>query len=186
VKRNILMMLVTIYFMLPAAFRVTDFSGSWLRDNAKSDPAPNFMYWLTSMGGPMGGGARGPGGPGGPWGPGGPGGNTGPTAMVVQQSGESLWVTAPHTGVISKYSLNGKPFTVTMDTGVQKATVRASLQGETLVLETTEPFGGMPGNVTLQIKQVWSLSPDGKVLTISTTRTVPALEKNLKEVYTRQ
>ena len=73
-----------------------------------------------------------------------------------------------------------------MDTGIQKATVTASLQGDTLVIGTTQPYGGMPGNATLEVKEVWSLSPDGKILTITTTRTVPAVQKTFKQVYNRK
>jgi hypothetical protein len=44
----------------------------------------------------------------------------------------------------------------------------------------------MPGNVTLQVKEVWSLSPDGEILTITTTHTSPAAEKNFKQVFNRK
>jgi hypothetical protein len=43
----------------------------------------------------------------------------------------------------------------------------------------------MPGNVTLKVKEAWSLSPDGKTLTITTTRDIPARHQEYKEVYTR-
>ena len=65
------------------------------------------------------------------------------------------------------YILDGSPHTRTTDTGIQKAEVTAKLQADNLVIETSEPFGGMPGNVTLKVKEVWSLSPDGKTLTIT-------------------
>jgi len=102
--------------------------------------------------------------------------------MIVQQDANSLQVVDPQ-GTVRKYMLDGKPHTTTMDTGVEKATVIASWQGDTLVIGTTQPYGGMPGNVTAHIKEVWSLSPDGKILTITTTRTIPAVEKIYKEVY---
>ena len=89
--------------------------------------------------------------------------------MTVQQEGTTLVVTSPQ-GAVSKYTVDGKPYTRPTETGIEKAVVTASWQGDTLVIGTTQPYGGMPGNVTLQIKEVWSLSPDGKVLTITTTR----------------
>jgi hypothetical protein len=73
-----------------------------------------------------------------------------------------------------------------METGIQKAAVTASWQGDSLVISSTGPYGGMPGNVTAHIKEVWSLSADGETLTIATTRTIPAIEKIFKEVYNKK
>ena len=105
--------------------------------------------------------------------------------MIVQQDTNSLQVTDPQ-GTIRKYTLDGKPYTSGTETGIEKAAVTANLRGDALVIGTTRPYGGMPGNVTLQVKEVWSLSPDGKTLTIATTRTIPAMERIYKEVYNRQ
>ena len=180
-KRHVLLVLGMAFLGLTVlAMAAPNFSGSWVRDNAKSDPAPNTAYWLTRDTG--GGGGRGGGGGGGR----GAGGGRGPQVdMTIQQDANSLQVTDPQ-GAIRKYTLDGKPFTKTMDTGIQKATVTANLQGDTLVIGTTQPYGGMPGNATLEVKEVWSLSPDGKILTISTTRTVPAVQKTFKQVYNRK
>jgi len=105
--------------------------------------------------------------------------------MTVQQDAISLQVTEPQGG-IRKYTLDGKPHNNVMETGVAKAVTTASVQGDTIVIGTTEPYGGMPGNVELKVKEVWSLSPDGKTLTITTTDTSPAVEKISKQVYNRQ
>lgn len=105
--------------------------------------------------------------------------------MTVQQDAKTLQVTDPQ-GAIHKYTLDGKPSTIGLETEMGKAAVSASLQGDTLVIATTRPYGGMPGNITLQIKEVWSLSPDGKTLTITTTHTTPAIEKIYKQVYNRK
>jgi len=105
--------------------------------------------------------------------------------MTVQQEGNSLQVTSPQ-GETRKYTVDGKPYTRPTETGIEKAVVTAGIQGDTLVVATTQPYGGMPGNVTLQMKEVWSLSPDGKILTITTTRSIPAVEKTYKQVYTRK
>jgi hypothetical protein len=106
--------------------------------------------------------------------------------MTVHQDARTLHVDDPQS-MIHEYTLNadGTAHTEPMDTGIQKAQVTAQLQGDNLVVETTEPYGGMPGNVTLKVKEVWSLSPDGKTLTITTTRDVPARNQEYKEVYTR-
>lgn len=153
-----------------------NFSGSWVRDAAKSDQAPNEQYWLTRE--PNSGGAGG----------GGRGGNRGGAAEVVitvQQDANSLTVTSPQ-GVVQKYTLDGKPFSKTTDTGMAKAVITAGIQGDTVVISTTQPWGGMPGNASLEIKEVWSLSPDGKVLTVTTNRNTPALKNSYKTIYNKK
>ena len=160
------------------AIGAPNFSGSWVRDNASSDPAPTTL-WLTRAAPARGGGG------GGGRGPGGGRGNAGPMPMIVQQDAGSLQVTEPQGGM-HKYTLDGKPHNSITETDMGKAVVTASLQGDTVVIGTTRPYGGMPGNVTLQVKEVWSLSPDGKILTITTTDTSPAVEKTSKQVYNRK
>ena len=81
---------------------------------------------------------------------------------------------------------DGKPFSKPTDTGVAKAVVSASTQGDTVVIMTTQPWGGMPGNASLEIKEVWSLSADGKVLTVTTNRNTPALQNSFKTVYNKK
>jgi hypothetical protein len=155
--------------LLPSlAMAAPDFSGSWVRDNANSDPVPNLMYWLTR--GVDSGGGRGR--------------TSAEILMTVQQDASSLQV-ADQLNPVRKYALDGKPHIRATDTGLAKAAVNASWQGEALVIATTQPYGGMPGNSTLQIKEVWSLSTDGQMLTISTTRDVPAVQQTFKEIYSR-
>jgi hypothetical protein len=177
-KKQVLIALGMAIFGLPfVAAAAGNFSGSWLRDNSKSDPAPNGMYWLTrepNSGGAAGGGRAGRGG-------------RGPQiVMTVEQTGNSLKVTQESTGAVETYALDGKPFTRKTDTGIQKETITAGLQGNNLVISTTQPWGGMPGNVPLEIKQTWSMSPDGKTLTITTMRADPAEHMSYKQVYTKQ
>jgi hypothetical protein len=156
---------------LPALAAAANFSGAWVRDAAKSDRPPDTMYWLTRPNEAGGGGGRGR------------GGNQPP--MTVQQDAGSLQITDPQ-GSVHKFALDGKPHSVTTPTGVQKATVTAAAQGETLVIGTTQPYGGMPGNITLEAKEVWALSPDGKMLTITTTRSSAAAQTVTKQIYNRK
>ena len=146
-----------------------DFNGSWTRNSAASDPVPNQMYWMTRQN-TGGGGGRGR------------GGND--TVMSVKLDGDKLHV-AETNATPNDYTLDGASHTKPTATGIQKAEVTARRQGDTLEINTSEPFGGQPGNVTLKIKEVWSLSPDGKTLTITTTRDIPARQQTFKEVYTR-
>lgn len=155
--------------LLPAmALAAPDFNGSWVRDNAKSEAVPNTMYWMTRGANTMGGGGRG----------------NAQVILNIHQDAKALQVddaqSAPR-----NYVLDGKPHSRPTDTGIQKAEVTANLQADALVIETTQPFGGMPGNATLTIKEIWSLSPDGKTLTVTTTRDVPARQQIYKQVYNR-
>jgi len=170
-KRHILIALGTALLCLPAVAVAANFSGAWMRDAAKSDRPPDTMYWLTRNEGGGGGGGRGR------------GGNQPP--MTIQQDAGSLTVTDPQ-GSVHKYALDGKPHTVPTATGIQKATVTAKAEGDTLVISTAQPYGGMPGNITLDIKDVWALSPDGKTLTITTTRDSAATKTITKQIYSKK
>ena len=179
-KKHFVLMVAMAWFSLPTlSIAAPNFSGSWVRDNAKSEPAPNAQYWLTRE--PNSGGAGGGGRGGGGGGRGGPA----PVVITVQQDANNLTVTSP-SGAVQKYRLDGKPFSKPTDTGVAKAVVSASTQGDTVVIMTTQPWGGMPGNASLEIKEVWSLSADGKVLTVTTNRNTPALQSSFKTVYNKK
>lgn len=104
--------------------------------------------------------------------------------MTVEQDAKTLQVSQSNE-IARKYTLDGKAHTRPTDTGIQKAEDTAQLEGDSLVIDTAEPFGGMPGNAILKIKETWSLSPDGKILTITTTRDIPARHETFKEVYTK-
>jgi hypothetical protein len=164
-------------FGLPLlAMAAPNFSGSWVQDNAKSDRVPEPLWLTRAPAGGRGGGGR----------AGGPGGRgSSEVLMIVQQDANNVQVTDPQ-GAIRKYTLDGKPYSSATETGMENAAVTANLQGDTLVVGTTRPYGGMPGNVTLKVKEVWSLSPDGKILTVTTTHTTPAVEKNFKQVFNRK
>ena len=161
--------LMMIAVLLPAlAFAEPDFSGTWVRDSAKSDVVPNTMYWLTR--GVEAGGGRGR--------------NT-QTVIEVQHSAGRVQVADPARPPRT-LMLDGKPHAVPTDTGIQMATVVATVQGDTLTVSTTQPFGGMPGNAILRITETWSLSPDGKVLTVRTERELPAQRLSFSEIYNRR
>ena len=162
-------LLMVVAVLVPAmAFAEPDFSGAWVRDAARSDVVPNTMYWLTR--GVEAGGGRGR--------------NT-QTVIDVQHSAGRMRVTEP-TRPLRTLIVDGKPHAVPTDTGIQMATVVATVQGDTLTVSTTQPFGGMPGNVSLKITETWSISPDGKVLTIRTERETPALRQSFSEFYERR
>ena len=92
----------------------------------------------------------------------------------------------PTTFGARKYTLNGKATTQKTETFMGQAAVTAKMEGDNFVIATSRPYGGMPGNVTLQISEVWSLSADGKVLTITTRHDSPAVKKLFTQTYNRK
>jgi hypothetical protein len=165
-KTLLLTMAVTL---LPSmSLAEPNFSGTWVRDSAKSDVVPNTMYWLTR--GVEAGGGRGR--------------NT-QLVVEIQQTAGRIEITDPARPLRTLW-LDGKPHSVPTDTGLQASTVIATVMGETLTVSTTQPFGGMPGNSTLSITETWSVSPDGKVLTVKTERALPALRQTFTEIFNRK
>lgn len=166
-KKTIMMAALAAAVALPAFAMAADVTGVWVRD-AKSDPRPDTMYWLTRTA------------------PGGGGGNRDQEfVLTVKQDAANLVVTNPNMKYRS-VSLDGKPHSTKTDTGIQSATVTAMNSANALDITTTQPFGGMPGNATLTIKESWALSPDGKVLTVTTTRQSPARTETDRQVYNRR
>ena len=62
---------------------------------------------------------------------------------------------------------------------------RAAFDGDRLVVTGTYAMKGEHGDKTMSRQSVWSLSPDGAVLTIETTLQTPRGAHNIKSVYTR-
>ena len=58
--------------------------------------------------------------------------------------------------------------------------------GGTLVIEGTQKISSPRGEMEIATKEAYSLSEDGKVLTITTTRTTPQGERTTKQVYNKQ
>ncbi len=207
---------VAFFGLQVAAMAAPNFAGSWVRDGAKSEPVPNALMLnrapapqggggaaagrgnAPQAGAPaaQGGGAAQAGAPSQAGAPaqaaapaaraGGGGGRGNGPSIVMEQDATALTVNDPQNGY-RKYPMDGKPITRRTEQWVTNATVTGTPQGnDTMVFTTTQPYGGMPGNNTLTVKEVWTLSPDGKVLTVTTTRSIPAIEKTYKQVYNKQ
>jgi hypothetical protein len=145
----------------------TDFSGTWTFDEAKSDPAP------ARAGGGGGGGGRG----------GGRMGGAPATAMTIKQTGTELTMErtmaqGPQTVTLK---LDGTDSTNTIGAG--PATSKAVWDGPRLVVTTTQTMQGRGGEITINSKEIYSVS--GNVLTIETTRTTPAGDQTRKLIYTK-
>jgi hypothetical protein len=152
--------------LLPALATAADFSGTYVRDAKASDPNGFPVYWMPRN--PPGGGGFG-----------------GNATIVLKQSASSLQITDP-ARALRDLPLDGKPHVVNAETGVVKQTVTAAVQGDGLLVTTVLPYAGLPGGVITTVKDTWSLSPDGKTLTVSTVRSTPAANQTSKQVYTKQ
>src|SRR5436190_21768498 len=124
-----------------------DFSGTWTMDAAKSDPAPQ--------------------------GRGGGGGGMGGGTLTVKQTGTELTVTSegrqgPQT---MTYKLDGSPSSneVMGRGGAQTVKSTAKWEGSSLVIETTRDFNG----ASITTKEVRTLDPGGKEMTIESTTQTP-------------
>ena len=153
--------------LLPALAMAADFSGTYTRDAKASDPNGFPVYWMP----------RNP--------PAAGGGFGGETVIVLKQTGGALKITDP-ARIERNLTLDGKPHVGKAETGVVNQTVTATMQGDNLVVATVLPYAGMPGGVVTDVKDTWALSQGGKVLTVTTVRTTPALVQTSKQVYAKQ
>jgi hypothetical protein len=146
-----------------AAFVIAglDFSGTWAPNAEKTtaaNPAP------PAGGGGGGGGARGGGGGG---------------EMTIKMSGTEMTITRNMGGnpMETKYVLDGKENTYNTGRGDVKYT--GSIKGDTVVIESSQM--GRDGTPT-PMKTEYSMSADGKTLTVATTRG----ENVRKQIYDKK
>jgi hypothetical protein len=174
------LLLVVVLCLVAVAFAAANFSGTWVLDQEKSDPAQMGRGGAGGAGGP-GGGAGGPGGPGG--GPGGGGGGGTPQEITITMSATEMTISRATAGGASetKYMLDGKENTATTQRGELK--YKAVWDGGNLTISgtrTSQRGGESP------MKEVYSLSADGKVLTVATTRSGQQGETIRKQVYNKK
>jgi hypothetical protein len=168
IMRKIFAIAAALAFLPALAMAAPNFTGTWVRDSANSDTVPGSMYWLTR--GVDAGGARGP---------------QSQVTLDITQTASSLTLVDP----VEKqrtFTLDGKPYSVPTDTGVETATVTSTLNDANLTIVTQQPWGGMPGNVGLTVRRTWTLSPDGRVLTVNTVRDTPAKRETYREVFNKR
>jgi hypothetical protein len=140
-----------------------DLSGSWKLDEAKSDPAP------AARAGGGGGGGRG-------------GGGTAASMTITQTAAQITIDRVMGQGTQSAvYKLDGSESLNKMGMGEAKS--KASWDGSTLVIATSQTMQGPNGEMSMTSKEVYSLV--GGILTIQTTRTTPMGEQSRKLVYSK-
>jgi hypothetical protein len=170
--------LTAILLVAVAAMAVPgpDLSGKWTLDKAKSDPI------RMGRGGQGGGGGA----------PGGPPPDIDIT-LVIKQSASDIAV--KRTMVFgggepretdTKYTLDGKEATVPGMMGREmKAT--AKVEGEKIVIDSKGTFQTPQGDTReVSTHEEYTLSADGKTLTITTTRPTPQGDRTSKQVFNKQ
>jgi hypothetical protein len=173
------LLFAVVFCMVAIAFAAADFSGTWVLDPAKSDQ----QMGRGGAGGPGGGGgAGGPGGGGGAGGPGGGGGGAAQEMTITMSAAEMTISRTTASGAReTKYMLDGKENMATTQRGELK--YKAAWDGGNLTIsgtQTSQRGGESP------MKEVYSLSADGKVLTVATTRTGQQGETVRKQVYNKK
>lgn len=154
--------------LAPSMAMAADVSGVWVRDAQNSDPRPDTMYWLVRSPPPTGGG------------------NQQPFVLTVKQDAGVLTVSSSPTLKLRSIPLDGKPRVTPTDTLIQEATVTGVDQPNAVVVTTEQPYGGMPGNARLTVRETWTLSESGKTLTVTTTRQSPARTTTDRQVFSRR
>ena len=90
-------------------------------------------------------------------------------------------------GTVS-YTLDGKETIVEIDgpNGKMPIKYKASLEAGKANLSSSRSFGGPMGEVTATTKDIWTLSPDGKTLTVARTQTTPRGESTSTLVFVKK
>src|SRR5437867_1269424 len=159
-------------------------SGTWARDKDKSDPMG--MFGGRGGGGGGGGGRPGGGGPGGPQ----------EVTLVLKQTDNELSLTRKASmggqerpAVEQKFTLDGKESVNSMPgRGGQTTQVqsKAKWNKDKIVIDGVRNVSTPNGDFEVTTKDEYSLSSDGKVLTVTTTTSTPQNDNTAKQVYTKQ
>lgn len=168
--KKVLFTLLGLVMAPVMAFAQPDFSGTWEPDVERSEPAPSELYRYGRL-------------------------DNNPVRQVsltVEQNGNSVEV-YEEARVLTRYAIpavyiaDGQERTVSVgNTGVTEQQMTTSWEDNKLVIEITKPWGGMPGNVMLNTREEWMLSPDGNTLYITTQHNWPAENVAFTLVYNRQ
>ncbi len=106
--------------------------------------------------------------------------------LTITQTDKQLVETrsTPNGDRVSTYNLDGTESVNSTGRGESKS--KAHWDGSSLVIETTSTFNGQNGEMTITSKEVRTLSADGKMMTVTATRTTPNGETTTKRVYDKQ
>lgn len=146
-----------------------DFSGTWVANEEESEPAVDTNYWFGRIENEV----------------------PGQPDLRVEQDGDTVSV-YEEARILARYDYpavyvaDGQVHNVTdSSTGMAQIAITTSWDNGELVIESVKPWGSMPGNITLNSREVWRLSPEGDKLYITTTRSSPAKDVTYTRVYDR-
>ena len=147
-----------------AAFASVDYSGTWVLDRAKSDTAAGKRANKKSRGGDA------------------------EVRLVVRQSASELTVSrgAAKRARELTFKLDGSESVNHASRKGGEIRSRATWRDSKLVIEGAEKATTKKGEVDRKTVEEWSLSEDGKVLTIKTTRTGRKRDQTATQVFNRQ
>jgi len=159
------------FVMMPlVAVAQPDFSGSWVPNVGLSEPAENELYMYGRL-------------------------DNDPVRqpdLMIEQEGDTVEV-YEDSRVLTRYAIpalyvaDGLERTVTVEnTGLTEQQMTSAWVDNKLVIDIVKPWGGMPGNVMLNTREEWMLSPDGSKLYITTQHNSPAKNIAYTVVYDRQ
>jgi len=166
-KRGQVIALVGIVLLAAAwVLAAPDFSGTWMLDSSKSDP--------IAMG--RGGGAP----------------AEVKMTMEIKQTAEGMTVTQTmemggnQRTSDQTFTFDGKENINPAPMGRGQLTSKSHWEGEQLVIEGTQKMSTQKGDFEISTKEVYALSADGKVLTITATRSTPQGDRTTKRVFNKQ
>ena len=117
------------------------------------------------------------------------GGTPGPT-LVIAIAGDKFSVER-HTMArdtkrvqTSSYALDDTPST--NDSGGAKITSKSHREGAAIVTTWTTEFDSDEGKIPIEHKEIWSVSSDGRELTIEATQKSPRQSATQKQVFARK
>ena len=156
-KFAVLAVVLAVVLALPvvaSAQAKPDFSGKWVQDMDKSDPAG-------------GGGGRGP---------------AGPQSLTIAQTAADLTieVETPNGPMKTVYKLDGSESANTTGRGTSKT--KSTWDGATLVTAGSRTMTMQGNEVTMEMKEVRSLDADGTMVVVTTTKS-PMGERVRKAVF---
>jgi len=109
--------------------------------------------------------------------------------LVVAQQGNTLKVTRTMTTGTREHSMTDTLVADGTDQSHQgyrgNVVTRAAFEGDRLVVTQTHTKKGDQGDRTMSRQSIWTLSPDGRILTIETTMHSPRGDHAMKTVYLR-
>jgi len=168
-KGRLTLLSLLAFSLALVAAAASNLSGTWILDKAKSDPV------RMGRGGDSGG----------------PRPDVNITLVIKQTPADVAITRTMHMGGNNrtsdqKFTLDGKVSTNPSSMGRGEFTGKANINSGQLVIEGTQKISTPNGDFEIGVKDEYSLSEDGKVLTLHSTRSTPMGDRTSKQVYNKQ